>query len=133
MIKLAVVGTRVLKCEGDRQRVLHRVWASINRLKPDVFISGGAEGVDQLAEHIARQRGYTENNGNLMIFRPSRMQFEGKGGYRERNEKIAIECTHLLRLSCLQGRTFGSGWTADRARHYGANVVDTVICKEPPR
>lgn len=58
-------------------------------------------------------------------------RFRGPGGYRERDEKIAQDCTHLLRLACRQATTYGSGWTADRAEQLGRIVVRDSMCPNP--
>jgi len=126
---LAIVGTRVLGCPGDVVRAIVRIYAAIDRLEPAVIVSGGADGVDTLAEQCAIERGYTEANGRLVIFRPTVKRFHGPGGYRERDEKIARHCTHLLRLYCRRSTTYGSGWTADRAEELGAIVVRHLVCE----
>jgi hypothetical protein len=125
---LAIVGTRVLACPGDRDRALARALAAIRKLAPAVIVSGGADGVDKVAEEAAGMLGYTEANGRLVVFRPTVRRFHGPGGYRERDAKIARHCTHLLRIYCRQATTYGSGWTADEAKRMGAVVVRHLVC-----
>jgi hypothetical protein len=127
-VRLAVVGTRMLACPHDRQRAAQRAALAIRCLTPDVVISGGADGSDEIARQAALAAGYREADGTLLIFRPAVRRFHGPGGYRERDEKIARECTHLLRLACLKATTYGSGWTADRAEQLGATVVRHTVC-----
>lgn len=125
---LAIVGTIVLGCRGDAARAAERARLAIVRLEPAVIVSGGARGSDTIAEQVAIALGYTEANGRLVIFRPAVKRFAGPGGYRERDEKIARHCTHLLRLYCRRSTTYGSGWTADRAEELGAIVVRHLVC-----
>jgi len=128
--RLAIIGTVVLACQGDVWRASQRASLAIERLCPDVVISGGAPGCDDLAENCARALGYREENGTLIIHRPRVRRWGGEGGYRWRDEIIAADCTHLLRMACRQSRTYGSGWTADRAEQLGAVVVRYVVCRE---
>jgi hypothetical protein len=93
-------------------------------------ISGGAAGSDELAEQAAIGLGYSEEVGTLRILRPQARRFHGPGGYRERDEKIAQACTHLLRIWCCRSVTYGSGWTADRAEGLGAVVVRYNVCND---
>jgi hypothetical protein len=129
-VRLAIIGTRVLGCPGDRERARARADLAIRNLHPDVVISGGAEGGDQIGQEAAEAAGYSEADGTLVIFRPQVRRWAGPGGYHERDIKIAWECTHLLRLSCRQATTYGSGWTADEAGRQGKVVVWHEVC--PP-
>lgn len=127
---LAIVGTRVLDCPGDRERAKNRAASAIVRLSPGVVISGGAPGSDTLGALAATELGYSENDGTLIILRPRVRQFHGEGGFRERDEQIARRCTHLLRMFCQHATTYGSGWTADRAERLGAVVVRYDVCHD---
>lgn len=129
MIKLAIVGTRLLECPNDELRARQRIEQAIHRLKPAVIISGGAKGVDTIAEQVALSLGYSEAEGTLVIHRPKVKRFHGPGGYRERDLLIATECTHLLRLSCKEATTYGSGFTADEAERQGKPVVRWQVCE----
>ena len=129
-VRLAIVGTRVLACRGDRGRAKARAVAAIKRLSPGMVISGGADGSDKLGEEAATGFGYSEEAGTLAIFRPRVRRLHGPGGFRERDEQIAQACTHLLRISCQRATTYGSGWTADRAEELGAMVVRYDVCND---
>jgi hypothetical protein len=129
-VRLAIVGTRVLACPGDRERAKTRAAAAIKKLSPGVVISGGADGSDKLGEAAAAELGYSEDDGTLRILRPRVRRLHGPGGFRERDEQIAQACTHLLRISCWRATTYGSGWTADRAEELGAAVVDYNACND---
>lgn len=126
--RLAIVGTRVLACPGDSERAAMWMRAAIMELQPEVVISGGAPGVDTLAEQAAASLGYEDYR--VVVMRARVKRFEGFGGYRERNVKIAETCTHLLQIVCRQSKTYGSGWTADHAEKLGRVVRRKVVC--PP-
>jgi len=128
---LAIIGTRKLGCPGDVVAAIVRIYAAIDRLDPLIIVSGGADGVDTLAEQCAIERGYTEANGRLVIFRPRVRRFHGPGGFRWRDELISRHCTHLLRIACRRSTTYGSGWTADEAERNGAVVVRHYVCEQP--
>ena len=129
-VRLAIVGTRVLDCPGDGARAYAMAASAISDLAPAVVISGGADGVDKIAEQAAAAAGYSEAAGTLIIHRPRVRRFHGYGGYRWRDEIIARDCTHLLRIACCQATTYGSGWTADRAGQLGADVKRRTICHQ---
>lgn len=122
MIQLAIVGTRLLACPMDRAVAEWKITGCLRWLRPDVVISGGANGVDSLAAEIAVQEGYSESASTLRVIRPRVKRWGGEGGYRWRDGLIAAESTHLLCLRCVQATTYGSGWTADRAEELGAVV-----------
>lgn len=84
-------------------------------------ISGGAEGIDTLAEHRAAEFGWTVDNGKFGKRLPELHRWEPRG-YKARNLLIAQTCTHLVRIACPQTRTRGSRWTADRAAELGRDV-----------
>lgn len=83
---------------------------------PDVIISGGAKGIDSLAEEEAELL-YLHRE----IFLPKNARWEPEG-YKERNLQIAEDCTHLLCIRTKQSTTYGSGWTADQAERLGKTV-----------
>lgn len=88
---------------------------------PEVVISGGAEGIDSLAESETDLL-YLRKK----IFLPKNKRWEPEG-YKERNLKIAGDCTHLLCIRSKQSTTYGSGWTADRAEGMGKTVWRLTI------
>lgn len=119
--RLAIVGsTRFESPYGDMlaEWIIKR---ALMYFDPDVVVSGGAEGVDTLAERLAMQYGFSTH-----ICLPAKPQWEPHG-YKERNLRIVRNCTHLLSIRCSQSRTYGSGWTADRAEELGKLVVRRPI------
>lgn len=128
-IRLAIIGTQVLYCPGDVLRAGERIEWSLRKLQPGIVISGGAPGVDTIAEEVAREEGYSEEAGTLRILRPKVERWH-PDGYRDRNTRIAMECTHLLRVFCAYSTTYGSGWTYDLAERLGRQVVRHRVCEE---
>lgn len=88
---------------------------------PQLVISGGAIGIDSLAENEA-----VLLNMQTRIHLPENNRWE-PNGFKERNTKIAEECTHLLCIRTQQSTTYGSGWTADLAERLGRTVWRIVI------
>lgn len=90
-----------------------------------IFVSGGAPGVDSIAEEIA-----TLLEIPTKIFRPDVQKWKGyyspsRGylrGYRDRNLEIAEYCDKLVAIRSRFSTTYGSGWTADRAEDLGKEV-----------
>ena len=87
--------------------------------RPELVISGGAAGIDTMAEEVATMLGIPTR-----IFMP-----EGRGWplYKARNLKIATECDHLWRIVSARTKTYGSGWTRDRAAEMGKPTEETGI------
>lgn len=116
-VVLAIVGSTQFK---DGQQALDAAADLINdaldRLTPTRVVSGSAAGIDQLAAELARARGIDVTEY------PPRTRRWAPAGYAERNLLIATDCTHLLRITCRASRTYGSGWTADRAEEMGKRV-----------
>lgn len=88
---------------------------------PQVVISGGAKGIDSLAEDEALLL-----NMKTVIHYPLNQKW-APNGYQARNIKIAEDCTHLLCIRTQQSTTYGSGWTADRAEELGKTVWRLTI------
>lgn len=129
-VRLALIGTLKASCPGERQRGAERFRQAIVRLRPAVVISGGADGYDSIAAAVAESMGFSEPAATLVVHRPTVRRFHGPGGYRERDARIAADCTHLLRLACVKSTTYGSGWTADEAERHGKTVVRDSRCRE---
>lgn len=120
-VRLAIVGsTRFQSPYGDMlaEWIIKR---ALMYFDPVVVVSGGAEGVDAMAEELAMRYGFSTH-----ICLPAKPQWQPHG-YAERNLRIARNCTHLLAIRCSESRTYGSGWTADRAEEMGKVVLRRVI------
>lgn len=116
-VRLAIVGSTKFAEDGDSFAwVEKRIIQALKELKPSLVISGGAKGIDTWAIHIAASRGFQTRE-----FRPLSPQWE-PNGYKDRNLLIAKECTHLLCIRHWLSSTYGSGWTADRAKELGKYV-----------
>lgn len=121
-MKLAVVGSRRLGGKKSRDIIIDYI--SKNNIT--AIVSGGATGIDSLAENIADELGIAK-----IIFLPEINQWEdsnGKIGFRSRNHQIANECDALLYIEWdrdEQEKTFGKkasyggGWTRDEADRLG--------------
>lgn len=88
-------------------------------------VSGGANGIDHIAQWTAEDLGIP-----VKIFEPDIQQWESFDGvdgfhlkgFKERNVEIVEYCDELVCIRSVQSRTYGSGWTADRAEEMGKDV-----------
>lgn len=123
MVDLAIVGsTSFVNPLGERiakDLIIEVVKAY--RARIGWLISGGAQGVDSWAAMTGHALGVS-----VIEHLPRNKRWEPEG-YKERNETIAQDCTHLLRISCAKSKTYGSGWTADRAQQLGKRVWRFVV------
>lgn len=126
---LAIVGSRDVNKAGG----LTAIRQAIERHKPIVVVSGGARAklsadlrgvisIDWEAEKMATSLGI-----QVVVFKPTTWTFNGPGGFRERNTKIADLCHCLVRIASTTTTTYGSGWTADYAEKSGKNVERFVV------
>jgi predicted Rossmann fold nucleotide-binding protein DprA/Smf involved in DNA uptake len=104
-MKLAIVGSRNIKeINIDRYVDFH----------PECVISGGAKGVDSIAEKWANEKGI-----KTVIFRPDYARF-GKGAPLKRNHTI-IENADTV-IAFWDGKSKGTKYTIDLARRMGKTV-----------
>lgn len=123
---LAVVGSTNItdKQRGIASVIIDGFFFSYN---PELVISGGAVGIDSLARgRVTAWNRDQQWNINFMEFLPENPRWE-PNGYKERNTKIAEECTDLLCIRTQQSTTYGSGWTADLAERLGKAVWRVLI------
>lgn len=112
---LAIVGSQDLTREQECKAV-SIMMAVLQARRPDKIVSGGAPGVDTLAERVAVHLGVP-----FEAFLPRVKAWAAPGGFRDRNMQIVGACTRLLCLRSVQSRTYGSGWTADERQSGGAS------------
>lgn len=117
--KLAIVGSTMLEGNAEAQAIIDMV---LDKYRPRVVVSGGARGIDTMAEVSAIKRGIATS-----IKRPKVMRWQGPGGFAERDQQIADECTRLVRIISSKTKTYGSGWTRDRARKQGKPTEQYII------
>lgn len=118
-MKLAIVGS--VRLAGNEQAQL-KIEEVINLYKPTAIVSGGAKGIDLMAEEECKKRGLEP-----IIFRPTVQRWKGPGGFEERNIKIATECDRLVRIYSPKSKTWGSGWTKKRAHELGKPTEEHCI------
>lgn len=81
-----------------------------------VICSGGAKGIDSLAELEASIGGV-----DFIPFLPDKEQWE-PDGYKDRNIRLAFACHELISIRARDSKSYGSGWTADYAESIGKMV-----------
>ncbi len=81
-MKLAIVGSTSLKGSVLPPAIIRN---RLEKLKPSVVISGGAEGIDQLAAHLARKMGI-----KVVEHLPTIRRWEGPGGFKELPSRQAL-------------------------------------------
>ena len=115
-MKLAIVGSTNL---GQHPAAVALIERLLDQHQPTLVISGGAPGIDTLAEQAALRRGIPTS-----IHRP---KAKGWPYYKARNLKIAEECEHLVRIVASTSKTYGSGWTRDQAVKLGKTTEEHLI------
>lgn len=104
-VRIAVVGSRsVDRIDFDL----------VGAQAGDVIVSGGARGVDSLAEEEARRRGFA-----VVEFRPDYARY-GRAAPHVRNGEIVASCDRLVAF--WDGKSRGTKSTIDKARRYGKDV-----------
>ncbi len=111
-MKLLIAGSRSI-----------RAWDISDYVPPetDLIISGGAKGVDTLAEKYADERGIAKR-----IIRPQ-YELYGKAAPLKRNEQMVELADHVLIL--WDGQSRGTQYTMEYAAQKGKPVT-IVLCSE---
>jgi hypothetical protein len=123
-IRLAIVGSRSLDGNQEALRLVRAVLAAYQaRHATLVVVSGGARGIDRMAAEEARRRGL-----QVIEHRSSGRSWRH---YRERNLRIVADCDELVRIADPRSRSFGSGWTRDRAREFGRPTFEYTVTNRP--
>lgn len=124
---LAIVGSQAISENNPEAWLL--IEAMIGRLYHEVIISGGASGIDTVVRDVALSKGYTLFNSRdaewrtwngkvwpFVEFTPDIHEWDPPGyGFKARNLDIANECDVLICIRNREFKSYGSGWTADRA------------------
>lgn len=116
--RLAVVGSVELEGVANVYVLVSRL---IDEYQPEAVISGGAPGVDTILAEVARAKGM-EPIEHL----PKVRRWED--GFKPRNLLIAGDCTDLVRIVASTSKTYGSGWTRDRAKDMGKSTREFRVC-----
>jgi len=114
--KLGVIGTRLVK---DKELIKAIITYYIKKHKPLTVISGGAEGVDSIAEEVTHFLDIP-----FIAYLPEGNKW---GDFEKRNKQIAEECDMLLVIRYSESKTYGSGWTRDYAMKIGRKVISIEI------
>jgi len=136
MMKIAIVGSSHLTKEEEikTRRYCEEIFSKKRELDKElVLISGGANGVDSIAENVAGDYAIRTE-----IYKPEKQETDY---YRERNEKIAeacdvlysitlpvkkTECYHCEKMTPRHERT-GGCWTGKMARDKGKGVFIIIL------
>lgn len=115
-VRLAVVGSTSFEELYGLDIAEWIIKRALVHFDPEVVISGGARGVDRLAEKLAIDHGF-----RTTIHDPAHPRWEPHG-YKDRNLRIAQDCTHLIAIRCRASTTYGSGWTYQQTKRLGKTV-----------
>lgn len=115
MMRLAIVGSRYFDKDPDAKNAAARFiqWA-LTKYQPEVVISGGALGIDQLAATLAAFEDIP-----VIEHLPTAKNWNA---YKARDKIIASDCTHLIALIHAESATHGADWTAKFAGQLGKKV-----------
>ena len=116
---LAIVGSSQLT-PVQTQTTQWMIACVLDSLVPEQVVSGGAKGVDTLAEMEADLVGIP-----FLKFLPQHQSWGGGNGlpgYQARNIQIANHCDQLVCIRSKTAETYGSGWTADYTEGLGKPV-----------
>ena len=116
-VKLAIVGSVLLAGNREAQCIIEQ---ALDEWRPDVVISGGAKGIDSMAVAEARKRG-------IVCVEHLPKTREWATGFAPRNRLIAQDCDALVRIVAQGAKTYGSGWTRDRAEEMGKPTQQFVV------
>lgn len=112
----AIVGSRTLEHHLRARQLVTRLIAEARQQygRDLVIISGGAIGIDRMAEDDARRLGIS-----CTVYRPKGV---GWPAYKARNDLIAEACDELDCIWDPNSKTSGCLYTADKAKALGKKV-----------
>lgn len=117
-MRIIIAGSRSIDQDTFNQAISHCPWLS----QATVFLSGGARGVDQLAEKWAREQGYP-----LSIHKPDWKRY-GRGAGLMRNRSMVDDADALLAI--WDGQSRGTyhviDYASSKSLKVGVYRVDTA-------
>lgn len=120
---LAIVGS----CEAEFDDAAPIIRRYIFKFNPDSLVSGDADGIDKFSQQIAKD----EFHIPVLPLPPEIRVWDGdpfhKIGFKQRNLTVAQTCNALLRIVSRRSRTYGSGWTRDRAKELGKPTFEEEV------
>lgn len=116
-MRLAIVGSTAL---GQNKEAKEIILEAFKRLSPILVVSGGAVGIDTLGVTLAKEQGIATKE-----YLP--VDNTWASGYKPRNLLIAQNCDYLIRIAWKRSKTYGSGWTRDRAMELGVPCEEFVL------
>ncbi len=116
--RLAIVGSVSLAGDPDAYAIIFQV---IREYAPSEVVSGGADGIDSMAVEVAAFLGIPTRE-----YLPQNKRW-APDGYMKRNLLVAGGCDRLVRIVAVDSRTYGSGWTRDRAVERGIPTHEFIV------
>lgn len=111
-MKLLIIGSRTIT-DFDLSRYIPE--------ETTLIISGGAKGIDTLAERYADEKGIEK-----LIIRPEYQKF-GKAAPIKRNEQM-VDLSDVV-LAVWDGESRGTKYTLNYCEKIGKNFIDIVVPK----
>ena len=115
-MRLAVVGSREWESTEHLRRAGAMIAYAYGLYRPSLVISGGARGIDKLAETFAR---WLRIPTSIHHAPRDAVRWED---FEPRNTEIAQNCTHMLCIVSPVSKTRGSQGTADIAQRLNRPV-----------
>ena len=117
-MKLLIIGSRSIKILDKR---IEARLCELLEEGVELIISGGAKGIDTLAEQYADAHGIEK-----LIIRPQYDRF-GRAAPIKRNEQMVDACDVVLAI--WDGESRGTRYTLDYARKKGKEIIEIVIAE----
>lgn len=115
-MRLAIVGSVSLAGNAEAARLIEE---ALDKYQPTLVVSGGAKGIDSMAVQAAKRRG--------IAFKEYLPKTQNWAGFKPRNLLIANNCDALVRIVARASKTYGSGWTRDRAKERGVPTEEHIV------
>jgi len=100
-----------------KEKVLNYLQDNSIPLEKVVFVSGGAKGVDKMAEKIAEEIGT-----DIIVIRPDYNEHYSKQAPLERNKRIAGFSDLILAFDRVYKPSKGTNFTMDYAKKFGKKI-----------